>query len=47
MERVEQASKDKCLIGDVIVDFQDQFRIMKKQIVNLYTCTKNYKEKFV
>jgi hypothetical protein len=26
---------------------QEKFRTLKKQIVNLYTCTKNYKEKFV
>ena len=26
---------------------QDQFKTLKKSIVNLYTCTKNYKEKFV
>ena len=31
----------------VIWDLQDQFKGLKKTIVNLTTCTKNYKDKFV
>ena len=47
MEEVEQCFSEKMLTEGKIWDLQDQFRTLKKSIVNLYTCTKNYKEKFV
>jgi hypothetical protein len=31
----------------VIEQLTDEFKGLKKQIVNYYTCTKNFKEKFV
>jgi hypothetical protein len=47
MAEVEKAAKEDLLNEGMIWNLQDQFRTLKKTIVNLTTCTKNYKEKFV
>ncbi len=43
----ETQNNENKLSPEVIWNLQERFRILKKQIVNFYTCTKNYKEKFV
>lgn len=43
----EAQNNENKLSPEVIWNLQERFRILKKQIVNFYTCTKNYKEKFV
>jgi ABC-type hemin transport system substrate-binding protein len=35
------------LSNNQIIFFSEEFKALKKQIVNFYTCTKNYKDKFV
>ena len=47
MEEVEKSLSEDMLSEGKIWDLQDQFKTLKKSIVNLFTCTKNYKEKFV
>ena len=47
MEEVEKSISEDMLSEGKIWDLQDQFKTLKKSIVNLFTCTKNYKEKFV
>ena len=44
---VEQAEAKKALTHQLIAAFQDNFKVLKKSIVNYYTCTKSFKEKFV
>ena len=47
MEEVEKSISEDMLSEGKTWDLQDQFKTLKKSIVNLFTCTKNYKEKFV
>jgi len=48
VEEVEKGEIEKTLANDgYLWDLRDRFKNLKKTIVNLYTCTKNYKEKFV
>jgi len=44
---VEQAEKHGPINTATAGSLEGKFRALKKVIVNLYTCTKNYKEKFV
>ena len=44
---IEEMGKEGPLDESVIEMMTEKFKNLKKQIVNYYTCTKNFKEKFV
>lgn len=47
MKIVEEWDLAGSLTEEAIEELNDQFKVLKKQIVNYYTCTKKFKDKFV